>query len=376
MRERNLLLFLRLDLEWFEDPCYLDLRDAHPGHPDRFMRCLVWAKRANEKGRIMRADGIPLDVRAMARIAEGRADQESIRLWTDFLKLAQELGIIRICHESGSFQIANWSRWHRSPSDEPERVRDRVNKHRAKKTSEQTGCNVTDVTTQSRAEQSRAEQSRAEHGPLGGPLQSKTSSFGGGVEEETAEAVGSPDAGAPSPRWDDAGGPPPAPRTQGADPGPKLPASLQDLAQDSIFQTPPCGVAPSEPGGHQMTPLNSPSAIGATDPDFAPFGYSARELGSLAGRDLVAKERQALARWQAEAAASHPWPVLEDAIRAAREQTLHRAQQATIKQPAAYAIALLPEALAASAAHHASNEARAKIGLQTTRYEWTPEADA
>lgn len=202
------MIYAKLDVEWFEDPAYYDLRDADRLHPERFLRCVAWAKRCNSGGLILRSDGIPLDARAMARIHDGPGPS-STRTWESFLELCQEIGLLVL--SEGGWKIVHWKRWHSSPSDSAENVRERVARHReARKAKNKakkavpfvTNCNECNETEQSIAEHSRActEHSIAKHGSIDPPL----------------PPTGGDDRPMDSGRYrsggeDDAGGAPPAP---------------------------------------------------------------------------------------------------------------------------------------------------------------------
>lgn len=153
-------LFATLDVEWPEDYCYKVLYDQARHWPLYFERIVCWAKRANDKGRVLRSDGAPMDANSMAYLADGKDPSYAIE-WAEFLKQAVSLGLLN-CSD-GCYQIAHWKRWHRSPSDEPELVRERVARHRENVRSQSqatvTKCNECNDTEQSRAEQSIAEQS-------------------------------------------------------------------------------------------------------------------------------------------------------------------------------------------------------------------------
>ncbi len=156
------MLYATLDIDWMDDPTYYALHDVDPAHVLRFLRCIVWAKRANCKGRIIRVDGAPIQIREMARLHDGPG-AEYISRWENFISIALDVGLLATDLDYECYCIADWRRWHRSPSDEPEAIRERVAKHRQRKASlgcneSVTTCNGCNDTEQSRAEQSKAEQ--------------------------------------------------------------------------------------------------------------------------------------------------------------------------------------------------------------------------
>lgn len=122
-------LFATLDIDICEDAAYLDLYDAHPGHPWRMIRLVSLAKRANQRGRILRTDGVPLDAKALARLHDGKG-LELIELWESFLALCVELGLLDWMEEEACYKIRHWRRWHRSESDMPEARRERKRRSR------------------------------------------------------------------------------------------------------------------------------------------------------------------------------------------------------------------------------------------------------
>ena len=122
-------LFATLDIDLPEDPAYIDLYDAHPGHPWRMIRLVSLAKRANQRGRILRTDGVPLDARALARIHDGRGS-ELVELWESFLALCIKLGLLLWNQDDACYQIRHWRRGHRSESDMPEARRERKRRSR------------------------------------------------------------------------------------------------------------------------------------------------------------------------------------------------------------------------------------------------------
>lgn len=128
------MIYATLDVDLCDDPAFERLQDENEGHPWRFIRLVTIAKRANRKGRVERADGATITVRELARNHDGRGE-EYVRAWESFLSLCVELGLLAI-DEDGCYRIEHWRRWHRSPSDEAELVRDRVSRHRKKRSNE------------------------------------------------------------------------------------------------------------------------------------------------------------------------------------------------------------------------------------------------
>lgn len=185
------MLFAKFDLESLDDPAFLDLYDADPGHPWRFLRLVQFAKRnGTQGGLVQRADGQPVTPRQMARLHDPRHPQGE-QIWLEFLKLCVELQLLET--DGTNYTIAHWRRWHTPPSDDPSESRERQRECREQRRERKriqeanaqresvttchevsrgvTRCHdqdvsknfcVTPVTTQSRAEQSRAEHNRAE----------------------------------------------------------------------------------------------------------------------------------------------------------------------------------------------------------------------
>lgn len=164
------MLYVMFDIEILDEPAFLDLADTDPGHPWRYLRLVQIAKRANEKGRVLSPNGIPLDARSLSRVHEGRG--VSPEVWEQFLAQCLNLSLLAWDDLAGCYQVTNWRRWHRPPSSEPEAVAERVARHRERrKTAQQsqsddngkdvTTCNesVTNCNGCNDSEQSRAEQS-------------------------------------------------------------------------------------------------------------------------------------------------------------------------------------------------------------------------
>lgn len=170
------MIWATLDLDILEDPAFVELEDEVPGSFWCWVRLLQVAKRVNQQGLVLRADGRPLTAQDLHRIHRAT----SLQAWEGILDRCVELELLAL--DEGAYRIVDWRRWHRTPSDQPEQVAARVARHRAaKRTAHEptdepvttcnedvttpvtacNGCNGCNDTEQSRAEQSRTEQSRA-----------------------------------------------------------------------------------------------------------------------------------------------------------------------------------------------------------------------
>jgi hypothetical protein len=151
-------IWVTFDIEILDDPSFVALASANPEYPWRWMRIIQFAKRANEKGRVLRADGLPVTARDLALTHDRNTSTEE--LWRDLLATCVEEGLL--IEEDGIYRVYDWRRWHRKPSDMPDAVAERVRRHR--QNGGVTGRYVTPGNECNASEQSRAEQrqSRAE----------------------------------------------------------------------------------------------------------------------------------------------------------------------------------------------------------------------
>ena len=119
-------LWVLFDIEILDDPPFVALAAADPAHPWRWMRIIQFAKRANEKGRVLRADGRPVTTRDLALAHDRTTATEDA--WQDLVAKCLEEGLL--VDEEGTLSVRDWRRWHRKPSDMPDAVAERVSKHR------------------------------------------------------------------------------------------------------------------------------------------------------------------------------------------------------------------------------------------------------
>lgn len=157
------MLFATLDVDLPEDPLFIALEAAGEAWPWWWMRLIQVAKRHNRRGRLCHSDGRPLVARDMALVHHRNIQRTED--WERMLGTCLSLGLLAQ-DDDGAYRIADWRRWHRSPSDDPEAIRERVSRHRAKSHDDVTPvttCNGCNDTEQSRAEQrqSRAEQQQS-----------------------------------------------------------------------------------------------------------------------------------------------------------------------------------------------------------------------
>lgn len=119
-------LWVLFDIEILDDPPFVALAAADPAHPWRWMRIIQFAKRANEKGRVLRADGLPVTARDLALTHDRTTDTEGI--WQDLIAKCLEEGLL--ADEEGTLSVRDWKRWHRKPSDLPEATAERKSRSR------------------------------------------------------------------------------------------------------------------------------------------------------------------------------------------------------------------------------------------------------
>jgi len=157
------MLFATLDVDLPDDPLFIALEEAGEAWPWWWIRLIQVGKRHNRRGRLCHSDGRPLVARDMA-LVHHRSIQRTEE-WQRMLDACLDLGLLAQ-DDDGAYRIADWRRWHRSPSDDPEAIRERVSRHRARSHEDVTPvttCNGCNDTEQSRAEQrqSRAEQQQS-----------------------------------------------------------------------------------------------------------------------------------------------------------------------------------------------------------------------
>lgn len=135
------MIWASLDLDILEDPAFMELEEEVPGAFWLWVRILQQAKRVNQQGLVLRADGRPLGPRELQRIHH----VASLDTWAGLLDRCVELELLAL--EDGVYRIVDWRRWHKSPSDHPAQVSARVAKHRANRRGIKSEDNVTsDVT--------------------------------------------------------------------------------------------------------------------------------------------------------------------------------------------------------------------------------------
>lgn len=147
-------MWVTFDIEVLDDPPFVALAAADPAHPWRWMRVVQFAKRANEKGRVLRADGRPVTTRDLALAHDRNTSTED--LWRDLLAVCIREGLL--VEEDGVYRVHDWRRWHRKPSDSSEATAERKARSRANDQSR----HVTPGHACHASEQSRAEQRIAE----------------------------------------------------------------------------------------------------------------------------------------------------------------------------------------------------------------------
>jgi hypothetical protein len=152
-------IWVTFDIEILDDPSFVALASANPEYPWRWMRIIQFAKRANEKGRVLRADGRPVTARDLALAHDRNTSTEE--LWRDLLATCVEEGLL--IEEDGIYRVYDWRRWHRKPSDMPDAVAERVRRHRQNRGV--TGRYVTPGNECNASEQSRAEHSSTPPSP-------------------------------------------------------------------------------------------------------------------------------------------------------------------------------------------------------------------
>jgi hypothetical protein len=165
------MLFATLDVDLPDDPLFIALESAGEQWPWWWIRLIQIAKRHNRRGRLCHSDGRPLAARDLA-LVHHRTLQRAEE-WGQMLETCLGLGLL-VQDDDGAYRIADWKRWHRSPSDDPEETRTRKALQRERQRSHDLSRGVTSGHDLSRGvtsgheshdtEQSRAEQrqSRAE----------------------------------------------------------------------------------------------------------------------------------------------------------------------------------------------------------------------
>jgi len=176
------MLFATLDVDLPDDPLFIALESAGEPWPWWWIRLIQIAKRHNRRGRLCHSDGRPLVARDMALVHHrtlNRAEE-----WGQMLETCLSLGLLAQ-DDDGAYRIADWKRWHRSPSDDPEETRTRKALQRERQRGNGSSRGVTSGHESHDTEQSRAEQrqSRAE----------QQQSMRAGAREGLAAAAGSDD---------------------------------------------------------------------------------------------------------------------------------------------------------------------------------------
>jgi len=121
------------------------------------MRIVQAAKRHNRRGRVCQADGRPFTARDLALVHH--RDIQRAEEWGLMLETCLGLGLLAQ-DDDGAYRIADWRRWHRSPSDDPEETRTRKALQRERQRGNGSSRGVTSGHESHDTEQSRAEQSR------------------------------------------------------------------------------------------------------------------------------------------------------------------------------------------------------------------------
>lgn len=133
------MLYAHFDVDLLDDPTFIALEGHCPAWPWWWMRIVQAAKRHNRRGRVCQADGRPFTARDLALVHH--RDIQRAEEWGLMLETCLGLDLL-VQDEDGAYRIADWRRWHRSPSDDPDAIRDRVAKHRlGRDTSPVTSCN-------------------------------------------------------------------------------------------------------------------------------------------------------------------------------------------------------------------------------------------
>lgn len=157
------MIWASFDVDLPDDDDFIALEQENPAWPWWWMRLLQFAKRSNQKGLVLKADGRP--VTALSLAMTHHRDRRKQEAWQEFLDFACDLGLL--AEEEGCLRIVDWRRWHRSPSDEPEAVRERVARHRAEKSKrdKRDKRDVTDVTKGNACNDTEQSIAIAEHPP-------------------------------------------------------------------------------------------------------------------------------------------------------------------------------------------------------------------
>jgi hypothetical protein len=121
------MLFATFDVDLPDDPLFIALEAAGEPWPWWWMRIVQAAKRHNRRGRVCQADGRPFTARDLALVHHRNIQRAEE--WGQMLETCMGLGLL-VQDDDGAYRIANWRRWHRSPSDDPDAIRDRVAKYR------------------------------------------------------------------------------------------------------------------------------------------------------------------------------------------------------------------------------------------------------
>lgn len=321
------MLWASIDVDLIDDPTFLELCQEDGSNFTRFLRLVQVAKRAQTDGQIVLTDGRPATAKAIALIHREPAD-----VWERFFALCVSLELIEWNDKQGCWEIIDWRRWHRSPSDFKESVKVRVDRYRQRKQGSNGSlqhCNGT-VTTGNDPE-TPCNTCNDKTVTVTVTATERSSSSGGGLEEEADDGSASP-GGASAYA---------APQTTGAD----------------------SGGAPPEP---------PPTAA----PAFSTW-WIARfcELRPTL-RTLDHREKRPIAQKLAEAAhAGAPEPVLRWAIDATISQVAHQMREDAVGNPIRYADSLLAQHLENAMTQHRLNQARAETSpaWPAVEYTWSPD---
>jgi hypothetical protein len=296
-------LWVPFDIEILDDPPFVALAAADPAHPWRWMRVVQFAKRANEKGRVLRADGRPVTTRDLALAHDRTTATEGT--WQDLVARCLDEGLL--VEEDGALCVRDWRRWHRKPSDYPEATAERkARSRRGDPSRDVTPGHACHASEHSRAEHSRAEHSRAEHS-IAETEQQQQQSIRAHAREGLAAAADvaiAPDADL---------GPTPEPLYTGR-PGPTsldaLRPAIGQAMQDLGLMGAPSGTwwtsvtswaGPSVEGGATLDDIRDALRYGAAkaahDRPRRPWPYAmaiaAEEIGQIARRNQMRRDWEA-----------------------------------------------------------------------------------
>lgn len=155
------MIWASFDVDLPDDDDFIALEQENPAWPWWWMRLLQFAKRSNQKGLVLKADGRP--VTALSLAMTHHRDRRKQEAWQEFLDFACDLGLL--AEEEGCLRIVDWRRWHRSPSDQAEATRERKRAERDRKKQAVTSEDVTSVTTGHARHDTEQSIAIAEHPP-------------------------------------------------------------------------------------------------------------------------------------------------------------------------------------------------------------------